>query len=88
MNGDIFGFQSLKYLTFIDFIDFDRVAVFKDYNIDWYAIVGPYYMNFLIIAIISPVINLLINCVFGCYNNYKVRKACSNSDKSNPVIQK
>lgn len=88
MNGDIFGFQSLKYLTFIKFIEFDKVAVFKDYNLDWYAVVGPYYINFLIIAIVSPVINLFITCILGCYNNLKVRKACQNSDKSNPVIQK
>ena len=49
MNGDIFGFQSLQYLKFIDFIDFNKVSVFKDYDVDWYAVVAPYYMNFLII---------------------------------------
>jgi hypothetical protein len=76
MNGDIFGLKSISYLTFIDFIDFNKVAIFKDYNTDWYAVVGPYYMNFLIIANISPIINLLITCLSGCYNNYKVKKAC------------
>ncbi len=76
MNGDIYGFKSLSYLKFIDFIDFSKVAIFKDYTQDWYAIVAPYYMNFLIIAITSPLINLLITCLSGCWLSYKVKKAC------------
>ena len=76
MNGDIFGFQSLSYLKFMNFIEFDKVAIFKDYNTDWYAIVGPYYMNFLIIAIISPIINLLVTCLLSCSTNWRVKKAC------------
>ncbi len=63
MNGDIFGFKSLVYLKFINFIHFEKVAIFKDYTTDWYAIVGPYYMNFLIIACVSPLINLAITCI-------------------------
>lgn len=88
MNGDIFGFQSLQYLTFIDFIDFGKVAIFKDYTTDWYAVVGPYYINFLIIAIASPIINLFITCLSGAYLNWKVKKACENSDSDDPIIQK
>ena len=76
MNGDIFGFQSLQYLKFLDFIDFKKVSIFKDYDRDWYAVVGPYYMNFLIIAIISPLINIFITCVTGCLRNWKVKRAC------------
>lgn len=76
MNGDIYGFQSLSYLKFINFIDFSKVAIFRDYTTDWYAVVGPYYMNFLIIAILSPIINLLITCLLGCYTARKVMKAC------------
>lgn len=76
MNGDIFGFQSLTYLKFIDFIDFSKVAIFKDYTTDWYAVVGPYYMNFLIIAITSPIVNLVITCLSGCWLNWKVKRAC------------
>jgi hypothetical protein len=88
MNGDIFGFQSLSYLKFIDFIDFNKVAIFKDYTTDWYAVVGPYYMNFLIIAITSPIVNVVTTCFSGCMLNWKVKRACENGDKENPVIQK
>jgi hypothetical protein len=88
MNGDIFGFQSLSYLKFMDFIDFDKVAIFKDYTTDWYAVVGPYYMNFLIIAITSPIVNVVITCFSGCLLNWKVKRACENGDKENPIIQK
>ena len=88
MNGDIFGFQSLSYLKFMDFIDFDKVAIFKDYTTDWYAVVGPYYMNFLIIAITSPIVNVVITCFSGCMLNWKVKRACENGDKENPIIQK
>ena len=88
MNGDIFGFQSLQYLTFINFIDFNKVAVFKDYDTDWYAVVAPYYMNFLIIAITSPFINLLITCFSNCLTLWGVKSSCQSPDKSNPLIQK
>ena len=87
MNGDIFGFQSLSYLKFIDFIDFSKVAIFRDYTIDWYAVVAPYYMNFLIIAIVSPIINLVVTCLFDCFTKWRVRRACENV-KESPIIQK
>jgi ABC-type glycerol-3-phosphate transport system permease component len=76
MNGDIYGFQSLSYLKFINFIDFSKVAIFKDYSRDWYAVMAPYYMNFLIIAIISPLINLFVSCISGWLLSWKVKSAC------------
>ena len=76
MNGDIFGFQSLTYLRFMDFIDFNNVAVFKDYNRDWFAIVAPYYMTFLIIAIISPIINLFTSCLWSSWTKCRIQSAC------------
>ena len=76
MNGNIFGFQSLEYLKFIDFIDFSRVSVFKDYDVDWYAVVAPYYINFMIIAIIGPIISLITYSISNCLTYRKVRKAC------------
>mgnify|MGYP006869357191 CR=1 FL=1 len=87
MNGSIFGFESLTYLKFITFIDFTKVSIFKDYTIDWYAVVSPYYMNFLIIAIVSPIINLIVNCLLDCFLKWRVKRACENT-KSSPIIQK
>jgi len=76
MNGNIFGFQSLQYLTFIDFIDFNKVAVFQDFDTDWYAVVAPYYMNFLIITAVAPVGGLLAYMAFSCWTHSRVQKAC------------
>jgi hypothetical protein len=56
LNGDIFGFKSVSFLTFIDFINFQKVTIFKDFDRNWFAIVSPYYTNFFIIASISPLI--------------------------------
>lgn len=88
MNGDIFGFQSLTYLKFLDFIDFKNVAVFKDYNRDWYAIVAPYYITFLIIAMVSPVINYFTSCLWSCWISWRIKSACENNDVKDPLIQK
>lgn len=79
MNGNIFGFQSLTYLNFIKFIEFNNVAVFKDFTIDWYAVVAPYYINFLIIACTSPLINLVVCCLSDWWLRYRVKKACDNT---------
>ena len=87
MNGNIFGFQCLEYLKFIDFIDFKNVAIFKDYDTDWYAVVGPYYINFMIIAIIGPIISLFSNALSSCLTHMKVKSACENVNKD-PIIQK
>jgi len=76
MNGDIFGFQSLEYLKFLDFIDFSKVAIFKDFDTDWYAVVSPYYMTFLIIASLSPLINLFVYYISNCFMHWSVRRAC------------
>lgn len=56
LNGDIFGFKSVSYLTFIDFINFEKISIFRDFDRNWFAVISPYYTNFFIIATISPLI--------------------------------
>ena len=76
LNGNIFGFQSVSYLRWVTFIDFNRVSIFQDFDADWFAVISPYYVNIFIIATVQPIIQLLIYCLRRCLLNCWVSKKC------------
>lgn len=88
LNGDIFGFKSVSYLKFIDFINFDKVSIFKDFDRNWFAVISPYYTNFFIIASISPLIEIVVYSLKRRFVLWRLRKKCENNDPANPTIQK
>ena len=89
LNGNVFGTEFVSYLKFIDFIDFNNVSIFEDFDSDWYAIVSPYYTTMLIIAsFISPVLGVIVFAIKSCIKHWRVSKKCENTDKEDPYIQK
>ena len=79
LNGDIFSFKAVSYLTFISFINTGSVSIFSDFNTDWYAIISPYYMNFLIVALVATPISLLVFWLKDKYINWSVRRDCERN---------
>ena len=80
INGDIFSFKMVSYLSFIDFIDVAKIAIFSDFDRDWYAILGPYYITFFIILCILPFGSLTAFILKYCGINWWVkRKAVSST---------
>lgn len=90
INGDIFSFRMVSYLSFIEFIDLAKIAIFSDFDTDWYAIIAPYYITFFIILCFLPFISLAVFAVKYCGILWWTKRKCeSNNDRSNtPVIQK
>lgn len=89
LNANIFGVQFISYLKFINFMDFSRMSIFSDFTIDWYALVSPYYVNMMIIAgFFSPVIGLFVFSLKNCFNQWRIRRMCENTDAEDPIIQK
>lgn len=88
LNGDIFGFKSVSYLTFIDFINFEKISIFRDFDRNWFAVISPYYTNFFIIATISPLIQITVYFFKRRFVLWRLRSKCSNMDPANPTIQK
>lgn len=88
LNGDINGFISVSYLTFVSFINFDTVAIFKDFDRDWYAIISPYYTNFFIIGSITPLIQLFVFFIKRRIAIWLTVRKCRNDDPNHPAIQK
>ena len=88
LNGNIEGFQTVKYLSFVKFIDQDNVSVFKDFDRDWYAIISPYYTMFFVVAAVSPIIQLVVFSLKRKFVMWRVSKMAENSDPHDPSIQK
>lgn len=88
LNADIFGFKSVSYLTFIDFINVEKVSIFKDFDKNWFAVISPYYTNFFIIASISPLIEIVVYTIKRRFVLWRLRSKCENKDPENPTIQK
>jgi len=82
LNGDILNVEFVSYLKFINFIDFNNLSLFKDFDSDWYALISPYYINFLIIGcLVSPFIDLIIFSFKSCFKNWRTKSKCENNDK-------
>lgn len=81
LNANVFGVEFYTYIKFIDFIDFSQLSIFSDFTPDWYALVSPYYLNFLIIGcFISPFAGLLAFSLKHCFRMGRIRSACENND--------
>ena len=48
LSASVFGVKFYTYIKFINIIDFNNLSIFSDFSGDWYALVSPYYINFLI----------------------------------------
>ena len=88
LNGRIEGFQSIEYLKFVDFIDFDKVTIFSDFDADWYAIISPYYTFFFIVAAFSPLIQLVVFILKRKFVIWRLKSMCESNDPKDPYIQK
>ncbi len=83
LNADIFGTQFISYLKFIEFMNFDKMSIFKDFTTDWYALISPYYVTMMIIAtLVSPLIGLIVFALKSCLLKWKVKKMCESQDSS------
>ena len=77
LNADIFGLQMFNYLKFIDFIDSDNLSIFDDFTTDWYALISPYYVNFMIIGcLITPLIGLVVFSFKHCFKMSRIKSKC------------
>lgn len=76
LNGNIDGFVSVNYLRFVSFINFETVAIFEDFDRDWFAVISPYYTNFFIIGAISPLIQFVVFYFKRKFALYLTRRHC------------
>lgn len=89
LSANIFGVEFYSYLRFIDFIDFNNLSIFDDFTSDWYALISPYYVTFMIIGcLISPLISLIVFSMKNCIKLWRLRRNCEDNDKDDPLIQK
>ena len=77
LNANVFGVQFYTYLKFIDFIDYNKLSIFSDFNSDWYALISPYYVNFMIIGLfISPLLSLIVFSFKHCFKLWRIESNC------------
>lgn len=89
LNGNVFGMEMYTYLKFINFIDFSKLSIFSDFTTDWYALIAPYYLNFMIIGcLLSPFIGLVVFSLKHCIKMWRLRSKCEDNDRDDPLIQK
>lgn len=89
LSANIFGVEFYSYLKFINFIDFNKLSIFNDFTTDWYALISPYYLTFMIIGcFVSPFIGLVVFSLKNCFKLWRLRRKCEDNDKENPLIQK
>lgn len=88
LNGNIYGFESSTYLRWATFIDFSRVSIFKDFDVNWFAVISPYYTNFFIIACLTPIAQLMFFCIRRCFRNWRTKRKCQTDDPHSIIVQK
>ena len=77
------------FIKFINFIDFSKLSIFSDFTTDWYALIAPYYLNFMIIGcLLSPFIGLVVFSLKHCIKMWRLRSKCEDNDRDDPLIQK
>jgi len=82
LNADIFGLQSIEYLKFINFMDFNNISIFDDFNSGWYALISPYYTTMIIIScLISPIISLISSSIKNGILHWRIKSVCEKQDK-------
>jgi hypothetical protein len=59
LNASIFGGRPVLFFTWINFQNFNLLQSYSDFLRKWYAYVGPFYLNFFLIAVVTPWINLI-----------------------------
>jgi hypothetical protein len=77
LNASIFGVEFYTYLQFIQFIDFHQLSIFSDFTPDWYALIAPYYINFVFIGcLISPLLSLAYYAIKHAFKMWRLQRAC------------
>lgn len=77
LNANIYGTQLSNYLKFLNFMNFDNLSIFDDFTVDWYGIISPYYVTFIIIAsFISPIIGFIVMSLKNCLKQWKIMRMC------------
>jgi len=89
LNANVFGVEFYVYIKFINFIDYNQLSIFSDFTSDWYALIAPYYVNFIIIGcFLSPFAGLIVFSLKHCFKMWRIEANCSNNDQDDPLIQK
>ena len=77
LNASVFGVEFYTYLKFIEFIDYNQLSIFSDFTSDWYALISPYYVNFIIIGcFISPFASLIVFAFKHCFKMWRIEANC------------
>lgn len=89
LNANIFGVEFYLYLKFINFIDYSQLSIFSDFTPDWYALIAPYYVNFIIVGcFVSPLAGLVVFALKHCFKMWRLEANCADNDQDDPLIQK
>ena len=89
LNASVFGVEFYVYLKFIDFIDYSQLSIFSDFTPDWYALIAPYYVNFIIVGcFVSPLAGLAVFALKHCFKMWRLEANCTDNDPDDPLIQK
>jgi len=81
LNANVFGVEFYTYIKFINFIDFNQLSIFSDFTADWYALISPYYVNFIIIGcLVTPVLSFFVFSFKHCFKMWRIKRNCENND--------
>lgn len=73
----------------MNFIDFNQLSIFSDFTSDWYALVSPYYVTFILIGcIVTPFISFFVFSFKHCFKMWLIKRKCEDNDEKDPLIQK
>lgn len=59
LNASIFGGRPVLFFSWINFKNLDSLQSYSDFTRKWYVYVAPFYLNFFLIALVTPWLNLL-----------------------------
>lgn len=66
LNASIFGGRPVLFFSWINFNNFSMLQSYSDFSRSWYAFVAPFYLNFFLIAVLTPWLNLIKISLLRC----------------------
>jgi hypothetical protein len=75
LNASIFGGRPVLFFSWINFKNFSTLQSYSDFSRNWYAYVAPFYLNFFLIAVITPWLNLIKISIIQCIKRIRLKNS-------------
>ncbi len=71
LNSSIYGVVPARALSFV--FNLSKFQFYGDYTSSWYYYIGPYFMNFMVVSLANPFIQLAVTHLLSKFHHWRAR---------------